>query len=195
MATIATKRYTLTDLENVAQPWDDTRYEIIDGELFVSTQPSTAHQHATNEVAVELSIWNRRTGLGLVQAAPGLIFAEDDNAAPDVIWASWVRFRAVRGPDGKMHGPPELVVEILSPGARNEYRDREAKLKLYSRRGVDEYWILDCQARRMEIYRRDEAGPDVLRLGAALGEDDTVESPLLPGFGVRVGSLFFPNDV
>jgi len=56
MATIATKRYTLADLENVAQPWDDTRYEIIDGELFVSTQPSTAHQHATNEVAVELSI-------------------------------------------------------------------------------------------------------------------------------------------
>jgi len=94
-----------------------------------------------------------------------------------------------------MHGPPELVVEILSPGARNEYRDRDAKLKLYSRRGVDEYWILDCQSRRMEIYRRDAADPDVLRLAAALGEDDTVESPGLPGFGVRVGSLFFPDDV
>src|SRR4029450_9125559 len=97
-----TRRYTLADLEGVAQPWDDTRYEIIDGELFVSTQPSPEHQYASGQVTFELEAWNRQTRLGVVLPAPGLIFA-DDNAAPDVVWLSWERLRAVRGEDGKLH--------------------------------------------------------------------------------------------
>ncbi len=189
-----TKRYTLADLEHVAQPWDDTRYEIIDGELFVSTQPSTEHQYAANEAAIELGVWNRRTGRGLVLPAPGLIFTDDDNAAPDVVWLSWERFRAVRGEDRKLHGPPELVVEVLSPGADNERRDRDDKLKLYSRRGVDEYWILDWQQRRAEVYRRAAEDRDVLRLAAALSAEDALETPLLPGFRVRVGDLFLTEE-
>src|SRR5438270_2949800 len=100
--TTETKRYTLADLKDVAQPWDDTRYEIIDGELHVSTQPSPEHQYAANELAVELTNWNRRTGRGVVLPAPGLIFADDDNAAPDVVWLSWQRLHAVRGADGKL---------------------------------------------------------------------------------------------
>src|SRR5436189_1228144 len=82
------KRYTLADLEHVAQPWDDTRYEIIDGELFVSTQPSLKHQYATHMVDTRLGTWNERSGLGIVVPGPGLIFADDDNAAPDVVWLS-----------------------------------------------------------------------------------------------------------
>ena len=189
-----TKRYTLADLKHVAQPWDDTRYEIIDGELFVSTQPSAQHQYACGEATAELRNWNRATGTGVVLPAPGLIFADDDTAAPDVVWVSKERLRTVLWDDGKLHGPPELVVEVLSPGPVNERRDREVKLKLYSRRGVDEYWILDCQERRAEVYRRDPADPGMLRLAAALGADDALDSPLLPGFRVRVGDLFFPDQ-
>ena len=188
-----TRRYTLADLDGIAQPWDDTRYEIIDGELFVSTQPSPEHQYASGQVTVELGIWNRQTHLGVVLPAPGLIFADDDNAAPDVVWLSWSRLRAVRGEDGKLHAPPELVVEVLSPGPENERRDRDAKLKLYSRRGVDEYWILDTHRRRLEAYCRRPADADALSLAAVLREDDLIESPLLPGFDVRLGDLFFPE--
>src|SRR5438874_8223159 len=89
----AKKRYTLAYLEHVAQPWDDTRYEIIDGELFVSTQPSKEHQYAAGQVTIELGIWNRQTQLGVVLPAPGLIFADDDNAAPDVVWLTKERLR------------------------------------------------------------------------------------------------------
>jgi Uma2 family endonuclease len=190
----AAKRYTLADLEHVAQPWDDTRYEIIDGELFVSTQPSPEHQYACGQLTFRVESWNRQARAGVVLPAPGLLFAGDDNAAPDVVWLTWERLRAVREDDGKLHGPPELVVEVLSPGADNERRDRDAKLRLYSRRAVDEYWILDWQQRRAEIYRRDPSDPGVLRLAAALGKDDNLESPLLPGFRVRVGDLFFPDQ-
>jgi len=49
-----------------------------------------------------------------------------------------------------------LVIEALSPGVVNETRDKEVKLKLYSRRGVIEYWILDWPKKLIEVYRREE---------------------------------------
>src|SRR5438093_8865850 len=82
------RRYTIADLERVAQPWDDTRYEIIDGELFVASQPSDRHQYACSQVAFQLETWNRSSGQGIVLIAPGVLFADDDNAAPDVVWVS-----------------------------------------------------------------------------------------------------------
>jgi len=80
-----------------------------------------------------------------------------------------------------------LVVEILSPGSANEQRDRVVKLELYSRRDVLEYWIVNWQARNVEIYRR---GKTVLELAQTLIEDDTVLSPHLPGFTCRVSQFF-----
>ena len=118
---------------------------------------------------------------------PGLVFAEDDDVAPDLIWASKRRLAETLGPDGHLHGPPELVVEVLSPGASNRRRDLEVKLKLYSRRGVEEYWIADWQARTVTVYRRSGAG---LELGATLGADDALSSPLLPGFSCLVAKVF-----
>jgi Uma2 family endonuclease len=188
------KRYTLADLEPIAQPWDDTRYEIVDGALFVSTQPTIAHQYASDQACAALNAWSRQTGRGNAFSAPGLRFADDDNAAPDVVWLSHARLRAIAREDGKLHGPPELVVEVLSPGPENERRDRDVKLRLYSRRGVDEYWIVDGQRRRVEIYRRLSEDPAALRLAAVLGPDETLGSPLLPGFGLPVGELFFTQD-
>jgi Uma2 family endonuclease len=88
---------------------------------------------------------------------------------------------------GHLHSAPELVIEVLSPGASNEFRDRQAKLKLYSRRGVHEYWILDPMLRQIEIYRRKRAR---LILDTTLYSDDILESPLLPGFSLAVRKLF-----
>jgi Uma2 family endonuclease len=180
-------RYTLADLEALPQPLDDTRYEIIDGELYVSRQPSLEHQDICSEVVWALQDWSKRTGCGRATFAPGLIFADDDNVAPDVVWASNERLRAIRGADGKLHGAPELVIEVISPGAANEQRDRERKPRLYSRRGVDEYWIVDGQQRCVDVYRHDG---QVLQHAATIGEHDRLESPLLPGFALRVSQLF-----
>jgi Uma2 family endonuclease len=80
-----------------------------------------------------------------------------------------------------------LVIEVLSPGSTNERRDREVKLKLYSRRGVLEYWIVDWQARQVEVYRREELA---LRLASTLYATDPLTSPLLPGFACGIATLF-----
>lgn len=180
-----TTRWTSADLEKM--PDDGNRYEIIDGELYMSKQPHFYHQDVCGELHGELWDWNRTTDLGRVVAAPGLIFAQDDDVAPDLIWISNERLANALGSDGKFHDAPELVIEVLSPGRVNERRDRVAKLRLYSRRGVSEYWIASWQTRTVEVYRREGAD---LRLAVTHGETDMLESPLLPGFSYPVSALF-----
>lgn len=178
-------RWTSTDLKSL--PDDGTRYEIIDGELHMSKQPHAHHQDVCAEILGELRDWNKEQGMGRAYFAPGLIFAEDDDVAPDVIWISNDRLATALWADGKFHDAPELVVEVLSPGSVNERRDREAKLQLYSRRGVSEYWIAGWRLRSIDVFRRDQSQ---LHYVATLFENDSLESPLLPGFSCTVGALF-----
>jgi len=116
-----------------------------------------------------------------------VIFAEDDDVAPDLVWVSKQRLAALLGPEGHLHAAPDLVLEVLSPGTANERRDREVKLKLYSRRGVREYWIASWQRRQIEVYRRSDL---TLQLVGTWLEEDTIESPLLPGFAYPMRNLF-----
>jgi len=183
----STLRWTSTDLESM--PDDGKRYEIIDGELYVSKQPSWHHQHTCFRIAMELEIWNRLSGAGQINLAPGLIFAEDDDVAPDVVWLSNERLTHALAEDGKLHSAPELIIEVLSPGPGNEKRDREAKLKLYSRRGVSEYWIIDWLRRQIAVYRRHDLARHLV---STLQDGDTLETPLLPGFSCSLVTLFEP---
>jgi Uma2 family endonuclease len=180
-----TTRWTSADLERM--PDDGNRYEIIDGELYMSTQPHFYHQFVCSKFVSQLDRWNEEAGLGEVALAPGLIFAEDDDVAPDIVWISNSSLAAALRSDGHLHDAPELVIEVLSPGTVNERRDRVAKLKLYSRRGVSEYWIASWQTRTVDVYRRDGAE---LKLVGTLGETDTLQSPVLPGFSCPVSVLF-----
>ncbi|BAY77778.1 hypothetical protein NIES25_42470 [Nostoc linckia NIES-25] len=119
--------------------------------------------------------------------APGIIFSDADNVIPDVVWASHERLKLLLDEAGHLTGAPELVVEVLSPGEKNEKRDKETKLKLYSVQGVQEYWICDCIQKKVEIYRREQA---VLKLVSTLFHQDELTSSLLPGFNCLVSKLF-----
>jgi Uma2 family endonuclease len=182
----ASLRYTSTDLEGLPDV-DGTRYEIIDGDLYVSKQPQWHHQYAGLRVSVALENWNDQTGLGVTNVAPGLIFAADDDVAPDVVWISHARLVGALDDGGHLHIAPELVVEVLSPGSTNERRDRDLKLKLYSRQGVQEYWIIDWRRRTVQVYRRAQAR---LRLVATLTDEDAITSPLLPSFACPLRTLW-----
>ncbi len=182
---MATLRWTSRDLESL--PDNGKRYEIVDGELYVSKQPHLLHQFVCGQLLESLQVWSRQTKAGRAFFAPGVIFADDDDVAPDVIWISKGRLATSLDSAGHLHTAPELAIEVLSPGTINERRDREAKLKLYSRRGVLEYWIVNWQERYIEIYQREDA---VLKLNRTLYENDTLQSPLLPGFTCQVSQLF-----
>lgn len=180
------RKFTSADL--LLMPDDGKRYEVIEGELYVSRQPSFDHQYACTQLARFLSDWDEKDTRGVTLYAPGVILADDDDVAPDVVWISRERLAGTLDKAGHLHTAPELVVEVLSPGKANEERDRRAKLKLYSRRGVTEYWIVDWMRRVVEVYRRER---DALVLAATLHATDALESPLLPGFSCLVSKLFF----
>lgn len=182
----ATEKFTSADL--ALMPDDGKRYEIIEGELYVSRQPGFEHQYTCGQLFRFLQEWNEENGTGVAIIAPGVIFADDDDVAPDVVWVSRERLADAVDKAGHLRKAPELIVEVLSPGKANERRDRQAKLKLYSRRDVKEYWIVDWMQRLVEVYRREQ---DALKLKATLHEEDAIESPLLPGFSCQVAKLFF----
>ena len=181
-----TLHWTIHDLELL--PDDNNRYEIIDGELYVSKQPDWEHQLVGGEIFAVLREWSKQTGAGVANFTPGIIYADDTNVVPDVVWISQERLSTALQADRKLHTTPELVVEVLSPGSENERRDREVKRKLYSRRNAKEYWIVNWRERNLEVYRRQDA---VLELDRTLDETDVLESPLLPGFRCKVSELFF----
>lgn len=115
------------------------------------------------------------------------MFGDSDEVVPDVVWISKGRLTALLDEAGHLTGAPELVVEVLSPGTENERRDREAKLKLYQVKGVQEYWIVDWRVKQVEVYRRERAA---LRQVATLLPDDELTSPVLPGFTCKVEQFF-----
>jgi Uma2 family endonuclease len=186
--TIEQVRWTVYDLEVMPQN-ELTRYEIIDGELFVTRSPHRRHQQVCGKIFRQLDDWSETSSLGDAIIAPGIIFSEEDSVIPDVVWVSKERLAQIEDEAGHLTGAPELIVEVLSPGKQNERRDREAKLKLYSIQGVQEYWIVNRLTKQVEVYQREKAR---LVLVATLLGNDQITSPLLPGFSCSI-RCFFPE--
>jgi Uma2 family endonuclease len=184
--TIEQVRWTVYDLEVMPQN-ELTRYEIIDGELFVTRSPHRRHQQVCFNVASQFNACPETRDLGETIIAPGVIFSEEDSVIPDVVWVSKERLAQIEDEAGHLIGAPELIVEVLSPGKQNERRDKEAKLKLYSIQGVQEYWIANRLTKQVEIYRRENAR---LVLVATLLGNDQITSPLLPRFCCSIGCFF-----
>jgi Uma2 family endonuclease len=180
------RRYTSADLD--AMPYDEWhRYEIIDGELFVSSAPSWKHNRAATRLSTALTNWGDGTGLGEAMHVPGVIFTDDNNVIPDLVWVSASRLE--HGLDGAGHLTiaPDIVVEVLSPGSDNARRDRMLKLNLYARQGVQEYWLVDPALHVIEVFRHDGR---TLELVASLAGEDAITSPLLPGFACSLRRLW-----
>lgn len=180
-------RWTVEDLEFMPDDWGWKRYEIIDGELIVTRAPHIRHQDTGGNIFFELTSWSRKTKLGRASEAPGVIFTDADAVIPDVVWASNQRLENGIDEAGHFSVAPELAVEVLSLGSKNEQRDKKSKLKLYSLYGVQEYWIANWRLKTLEVYRRDNAQ---LKLIETLVEEDVLKSSLLPGFECTIASLF-----
>ncbi len=177
--------WTSADLELF--PEDGKRYEIIDGELFVTRAPHWQHQRTCGNLHYALQTWSKSTGLGYVAMGAGVIFGNNDDVIPDVVWVSKERYDSLIDRAGHLLGAPELVIEVLSAGKENERRDRELKLKLYSSRGVLEYWIVDWKNKLIEVYRRENG---ILKLQMTLYATDCLTSPLLPDFTCPLAQIF-----
>jgi len=165
---------TIADLDSM--PEDGNRYELIEGELFVSRAPSLIHQGIVGNFMFVFNLYLRENPIGSVWPGPGVIFSDFSGVIPDVVYVSKERESAI-ATGTRVSGAPDLIIEILSPGTENERRDRHAKRQLYRKYGVKEYWIVDPEKLAIQIYRTSK-----LRLVATLGIKDEITTPLLPGF-------------
>ena len=132
--------WTLADLDRL--PDDGHRYELVDGDLFVTPAPTTAHEALAYEMRRILEPYVLAELLGRVHTPNAAIRAEGSELLPDLM---------VRRAPPTLLGAweempiPFLVVEILSPITRR--RDHEYKRAFYLRNGVAEYWIVDGEER------------------------------------------------
>src|SRR6266508_2903385 len=102
------EKFTSADLASM--PDDGKLYEIIDGELYVSRQPGFEHQYTCSRLDRFLDEWNDESNLGAVVHAPGLIFGEHDDVAPDVVWISRERLAGALDQARHLTIAPELVI-------------------------------------------------------------------------------------
>ncbi|MFP4006433.1 MAG: Uma2 family endonuclease [Spirulinaceae cyanobacterium] len=179
--------WTIQDINAMPDDGGWKRYEIIEGELFVTRTPHIRHQNVSGNLHFELEFWSRKTKRGKTFQAPGVIFTPTDAVIPDVVWISEERLENGVDESGHLVVAPEIVIEILSPGEINEQRDKEVKRKLYSLYGVQEYWVADWRLKTIAVYRRNEAQ---LQQVCTLLEGDDLASPLLPDFRVAIASIF-----
>ncbi len=164
-------------------PNDGKRYEIIDGELFVTPSPLRRHQLVLANLLYYLTDFVKKHDLGTVYPAPfDVVFSQFDVVEPDILYVSKARTSVVT--EKNVQGAPDLVVEVLSESTAKI--DRTTKLKLYARYGVAEYWVIDPVVYSVEIYRLLPGGYD---LAAQLDSTQSLISPLFPGFALPLTRL------
>jgi Uma2 family endonuclease len=175
---------TVADLE--AYPDDGNRYELIEGELFVSRAPGIPHQLVLNNLIVEFAAYLKLNPVGVIVPGAGAVFSNYDAVIPDIAFVTKDRWNDVVAND-RFIAAPNLVIEIISPGKENRARDLNAKRGLYGKYGVEEYWVVDGENRSVKIFR---LSANMLEEITNLKDDDVISSPVLPEFRLRVSVIF-----
>ena len=139
-----TPAWTLAELDRL--PDDGNKYELVDGELFVTPAPSPAHEALATELLDILFPYVKAQRLGSLVFPRSVVRQKGSEVEPDMM----VRPSTPTHPKTWAEMPtPLLVVEILSRTTRR--RDNEQKRAYYLRIGVAEYWIVDRFTRTIHV--------------------------------------------
>jgi len=164
-------------------PDDGLLYEILGGELYVSPPPTTGHQRISGHLYARLREHLSTGDRGEVFYAPvGVRLSDHDVAEPDLVVV--LAKNATHVGEQAIDGPPDLVVEILSPGTAG--RDLGEKRDLYEQSGVAEYWIVDPKAGAVEVL--------TLRSGrytrfGFFRRSEHLRSAILPGLEIPLAEI------
>jgi len=182
-----TKLRTLTIADWDAMPYrDGNRYEIIEGELFVSCSPGLTHENVLFNLIVAIGKFLDENPVGVAVGNVGVILSNVSGVVPDLVFFRSDQHETIVK-DDRLHGPPALVIEVLSPGSTNTRRDRISKLHLYDKHEVPEYWIVDPKNKTLEKYIRKSSS---LILHETFQHENTLITSALPGFSCQMRYIF-----
>jgi Uma2 family endonuclease len=180
----STPKIQFTYEDYLELPDDGKIYEIIDGELYMSTSPTPNHQTIVHDFSFTLIAYLRGHPIGKVFPAPlEVYFSEINLTRPDIMFISNEHLDIIK--PTQIKGAPDLVIEELSPNT--EKRDRTVKLKMYAKLGVEEYWMAREKTTTIQIFRPREGK---LVPVARLGKTDMLTSPLFPGLEIPLDEIF-----
>ena len=185
---MTTKLRPLTIDDWEAMPHGDgNRYEIIEGELFVSCSPGLTHQRVLANLITLFVLFLEKNPVGEFLPDMGVILSKFSGVIPDLVILLNEQRNTIITND-RLTGPPALFIEVVSPGSDNSRRDRVAKLQLYSKHQVPEYWIVDSENLIVEQYVSHGSS---LKLNQTLQrEEERLSSAAIPGFSCLLSQIF-----
>jgi Uma2 family endonuclease len=167
-----------------AIPEDGHRYEVVRGVLYMAPAPSMDHQASVTRFVYFLMEHVEFKGLGRVFVAPADVeLSPCDIVQPDVFVVLNAHLDYITS--SRLIGSPDLVVEVASPGTARH--DLNEKLKAYARAGVPEYWIVNPDARTIEVLKLE--GSAFYSLGLFSGSA-MLPSLVAPDLPVKVEQFF-----
>lgn len=164
---------------------DNFIYELINGILMRRTSPILSHQKISWKLSHAFEAFNLKKKIGSFFAAPTDVYLDDNNGVvPDISFVANERNFLIENGE-YIAGPPDLIVEIISPGSVK--RDRVEKKELYERFSVKEFWLIDPANRTVEIYLIEQ---DAYLLHAFLEEEGKLTATTAKGFEMEISELF-----
>jgi Uma2 family endonuclease len=158
--------------------------ELIRGRFVVSPAPDTIHQTVAGLLTVFLFGIARKSGGRALAAPVDVLFDDHTVLQPDLLYVRRERRGIIKK---RVQGPPDLLIEILSP--HNSRRDRIDKLNIYAQYGVAEYWIVDPLERQFDfLVNRDgkfEVQPQ---------QDDRYSSPVCAEIEIDLAAFWHELD-
>jgi len=175
---------TVDDLDEL--PEDGNRYELLQGELIVSPSPGRTHQRLLSWLTIRLDAATRVANAGEAIIGPmDVRLSAIDLVEPDLFYIR--DEQAGQYKDRYFEGAPAFVIEVVSPSSGTY--DRIRKSALYMNSGVEEYWIIEPEKRRILIHKAhaSTSTPRVVTSG-------TLTSIVIPAFSIEVDVLFAAAD-
>jgi Uma2 family endonuclease len=174
------KRYTYKDYEELPE---GAPYQLINGMLVKSPSPTPYHQGLAGKLHLLFAELEKRAKGKAFFSPIDVYLSENETYQPDLIFISSEHLDIIG--EKKIEGPPDIVVEILSPS--NAYYDLRHKMHMYQHFGVREYWIVDPLEKSVEIYNNGETG---FTLESKVVASGTIVSKLFPELEVKIEDLF-----
>ena len=165
-------------------PVDGKTYQIIGGNLFMVAAPVVYHQAISRNL--EFIIWEfvKEHDMGEVFDAPiDIVFSSVNVVQPDIIYISKERLAIKK--EKAVYGAPDLVIEILSPTTME--MDMLFKKALYQRFGVREYWLVDPEEKKVEVFFIE--GGKYKEKGVFF-QHDVVQVRMIQGLSVDLNEVF-----
>jgi Uma2 family endonuclease len=173
---------TVAEYKNL--PETGPRYQLIEGDLYMAPAPNRFHQDISRNLQSAFDRYLEVNPIGVLYNAPFDVYLTDtDVFQPDLL----IVLNANRNilTDSGAEGPPDFVVEILSPKTRQ--LDLVNKKRVYARLGVKELWIIDPEPGTIDLYRLAENADKPIQ---TIYPSGVLETPLLPGFRLPAERIF-----